>query len=47
MAWEAEVSDEFLEWYNALNDDELESVHFSVGLLEEAAPILAVRMWIR
>ena len=40
MAWEAEVSDEFLEWYNALNDDELESVHFSVGLLEEAGPIL-------
>jgi hypothetical protein len=40
MAWEVEVSDEFLEWYNALDEDELESVHYSVDLLEEAGPIL-------
>jgi len=26
-AWYIEVSDEFLEWYNALDQDELESVH--------------------
>ena len=40
MAWDIEVSDEFLGWYKALDDDELESVHFSVGLLEEAGPIV-------
>ena len=40
MAWEIEVSDEFRAWYEALNEDEMESVNYSVGLLEEAGPIL-------
>jgi len=33
-------SDEFRAWYEALNEDEMESVNYSVGLLEEVGPIL-------
>ena len=40
VAWEVEVSDEFRVWYEDLNEDEVESVNYSVGLLEEAGPIL-------
>lgn len=40
MAWEVETSDEFKEWYDELDDDETESVNYSVGLLEEAGPVL-------
>jgi hypothetical protein len=38
--WEIETSDEFIEWYRGLNDDEIESVNFSVDLLEQAGPLL-------
>lgn len=38
--WEIEVSDEFVAWYRALDEDELESVNFSVDLLERAGPQL-------
>lgn len=40
VAWEVEVSDEFRAWYEDLDEDEVESVNYSVGLLEEAGPIL-------
>jgi len=40
MSWEIEASDEFVRWYRGLNDDEVESVNFSVDLLERAGPIL-------
>ena len=40
MSWQVEVSDEFADWYAGLNDDESESVNYSVGLLEEAGPLL-------
>lgn len=40
MPWEIEVSDEFVAWYRALNEDEAESVNFSVGLLEQVGPML-------
>jgi hypothetical protein len=35
-----EVSDEFIDWYTALSEDEQESVNFSVDLLEQAGPVL-------
>src|SRR5260370_34339416 len=40
MAWTVEVSDEFAEWYRGLDEDEHESVNFSVDLLEEVGPSL-------
>lgn len=40
IAWEIKTSDEFLNWYSALSEDEVESVNFSVDLLEKAGPIL-------
>jgi hypothetical protein len=40
MAWTVEVSDEFAGWYRGLDDDEHESVNFSVDLLEEVGPSL-------
>jgi len=39
-AWEIETSDEFIAWYRGLNDDEAESVNFSVDLLERTGPML-------
>ena len=39
MAWEVETCDEFKAWSDEL-DDETESVSYSVGLLEEAGPVL-------
>jgi hypothetical protein len=38
MAWT--VSDEFADWYRGLDEDEHESVNFSVDLLEELGPSL-------
>ena len=38
--WEIETSDEFVDWYRKLDDDEAESVNFSVDLLERAGPTL-------
>lgn len=35
MACEVEVTDEFLEWWESLSEDEQASVDASVGLLEE------------
>jgi hypothetical protein len=40
MSWEIEVSDEFVGWYRSLDEDETESVNFSVDLLEQAGPLL-------
>jgi hypothetical protein len=39
-AWEIETSDEFLSWYLDLAENEMESVNFSVDLLEQADPVL-------
>lgn len=41
MAWGIEVSNEFASWYDELSDEEVESVNFSVDLLEQAGPTLA------
>lgn len=40
LNWEIETSDEFVAWYESLNEDEAESVNFSVDLLERAGPLL-------
>lgn len=40
MSWDLETSDEFVVWYEGLNDAEVESVNFSVDLLEKAGPLL-------
>ena len=40
MSWEIEASDEFIVWYEDLGDAEVESVNFSVDLLEQAGPVL-------
>ena len=40
MASDVEFTDEFEFWWNALNEDEQESVAASVGLLEERGPQL-------
>ena len=40
MAWGIEVSDEFTAWYQELSGDEIESVNFSVDLLEQSGPVL-------
>ena len=38
--WEIEASDEFTAWYRGLDEDEVESVSFSVDLLQQAGPVL-------
>ena len=38
--WEVEFTDEFLQWWKGLSEDEQESVDFSVGLLIEFGPML-------
>jgi hypothetical protein len=38
--WAIETSDEFLDWYRQLDEKEVESVNFSVDLLEQAGPLL-------
>ena len=40
MPWDIEASDEFVVWYRSLDEDETESVNFSVDLLEQAGPAL-------
>jgi|SRR5579859_1979513 len=40
MTWEVEVSDEFIEWYDALSKVERKSVAAGVGLLERYGPEL-------
>ena len=40
MAWEIEVSDEFIEWYDSLNVQEWESINSAVGWLVEYSPTL-------
>ena len=40
MAWEIEVSDEFLTWYRSLDEPELESVNGAVAKLEYYGPTL-------
>jgi hypothetical protein len=40
MAWGIEVSDEFTAWYQELSGDEIESVTFSVDLLEQSGAVL-------
>lgn len=38
MTWEVEVSDEFRQWYEALNAEEQDSVTYSVNLLRFGGP---------
>lgn len=40
MAWEAEFSVEFGEWWDELTEAEQKSVDFSVSLLQESRPSL-------
>ena len=40
MAWDVEVSDEFVAWYGALKEDESESVDTAVDMLVEYGPRL-------
>lgn len=40
MTWQVEVSDEFREWYEALNAEEQDSVTWSVNLLQLRGPAL-------
>ncbi|MGH9343893.1 MAG: type II toxin-antitoxin system RelE/ParE family toxin [Terriglobia bacterium] len=35
MTWQVEVSDEFVEWYNSLNEEEWESINGAVDMLRE------------
>ena len=38
--WEVEYTDEFLEWWVSLDEDEQDSVTSSIGLLEKRGPAL-------
>lgn len=38
--WDIEATDQFEEWYNALDDDDLESVTAAVNRLEDHGPAL-------
>ena len=40
MAWEVEVSDEFIEWYDSLDEDEGVSIDATVDMLKEYGPTL-------
>jgi DNA-binding XRE family transcriptional regulator len=40
FSWEIETSDEFVDWYRSLDEDEVESVNFSVDLLGRTGPVL-------
>lgn len=40
MTWEVEVSDEFRDWYEALDAEEQDSVTYSVDLLHFSGPDL-------
>lgn len=39
--WGIEVTDEFLEWYGALDETDLEGVNLAVDRLSEVGPLLA------
>ena len=41
MQWSIEVSDEFTEWYVALDEEEIESVTAAIDMLESYGPSLA------
>ncbi len=41
MAWEVEVSDEFVRWYDTLDEMESQSVDSAVDKLTEYGPLLA------
>ncbi len=47
MAWEVEVSDEFLDWYQSLDEEEWESVNGGVAKLEHNGPTQGRPMWTR
>lgn len=40
MAWEIEASDEFVDWYRNLDEEETESVNSSVEVLQWSGPDL-------
>lgn len=40
MAWEVEVTDQFVEWYNSLNGASIDAMERAVALLEAAGPAL-------
>jgi hypothetical protein len=40
MGWDVELTDEFNEWFEGLDDDEQESVAYAVDLLAERGPNL-------
>jgi hypothetical protein len=40
MTWEVEVSDEFIEWYDSLDEQEGVSVDSAVDMLKEYGPTL-------
>jgi hypothetical protein len=40
MTWEVEVSDEFIRWYDSLNEQEGVSVEIAVDQLQEYCPTL-------
>ena len=40
MSWEVEFTDEFEAWWNALTEDEQQSIAASVGLLEAVGSTL-------
>jgi hypothetical protein len=40
MTWEVEVSDEFIDWYESLNEQEGVSVDTAVDMLQEYGPTL-------
>jgi hypothetical protein len=41
MGWDVELTDEFTEWFEGLDDDEQESVAYAVDLLAERGPNLS------
>jgi hypothetical protein len=41
MGWDVELTDEFNEWFEGLDDDEQESVAYAVDLLAERGPNLS------
>lgn len=40
MSWNVEFTEEFEEWWRSLTADQQEDVAYSVGLLENAGPVL-------
>jgi hypothetical protein len=40
VVWAVEVTDQFSEWYSALDGIDIDAVNYSVGLLEAAGPEL-------